>query len=67
MKQALNTNSSQQAAERREGYYDYMLRRYREEENAIKTVEERENIIADLKFRIRKLEEDMAHVLKTNA
>ena len=63
MKQVSNGNSIQKKP--REGYYDYILRKYKEEENAIKTVEEREAQIAELKFRIHRLEEDMAHVLKS--
>ena len=59
MKQKSNGVSSQ----KREGYYDYILRRYREEEAEL-SVDERENLIADLKFRIHRLEEDMAHVLR---
>lgn len=64
MKQGSNGSSTQ--TKPREGYYDYILRRYKEEESAIKTVEEREQQIAELKFRIHKLEEDMAHVLKAS-
>lgn len=64
MKQVSNGNSTR--TKPREGYYDYILRKYKEEENAVKTVEEREHQIAELKFRIHKLEEDMAHVLKSS-
>lgn len=64
MKQGSNGVSTQKKP--REGYYDYILRKYKEEENAIKTVEEREQQIAELKFRIHKLEEDMAHILKSS-
>ena len=39
-----------------------MTRRLREE--SVKTVEQRENQIYELKQRIRRLEEDMAHILK---
>ena len=39
-----------------------MKRRLAEE--GLTTVEEREDIIHDLKKRIRRLEEDMAHILK---
>mgnify|MGYP003117945378 CR=1 FL=1 len=39
-----------------------MTRRLREE--SVKTLEQRENQIYELKQRIRRLEEDMAHILK---
>ncbi len=64
MKQGSNGVSTQKKP--REGYYDYVLRKYKEEESAIKTVEEREHQIAELKFRIRRLEEDMANILKSS-
>ena len=64
MKQGSNGGSTQKKP--REGYYDYILRKFKEEESAIKTVEEREHQIAELKFRIHRLEEDMAHILKSS-
>jgi len=48
-----------------ERYYEYMLRRYREEKESqtpIKSDLQREAEISDLKERIKKLEVDMAHV-----
>ena len=53
MKQVSNGGSTQKKP--REGYYDYILRKFKEEESAIKTVEEREHQIAELKFRIHRL------------
>ena len=46
-----------------EPYHDYMSRRMKEERPE-KTVDQRENDIFELKQRIHRLEEDMAHILK---
>ena len=46
-----------------ESYHDYMGRRLKEE-RPMKSVDERENEIFELKQRIQRLEEDMAHILK---
>jgi len=45
-----------------ERYYEYMLRKSREEDAKVKTVKEREEEVTALKERIKKLEVDMAHV-----
>ena len=60
MKQVLNGTS----VPNREGYYDYMLRRMREED-VKEGIDHRtpEQKIADLTKRIKQLEIDMAHVI----
>ncbi len=60
MKQVLNGTS----VPNREGYYDYMLRRMREED-VKEGIDHRtpEQKITDLTKRIKQLEIDMAHVI----
>jgi hypothetical protein len=70
MKQASNGNFIREAvfekgypsyeAVNRESYYDYMMRRSREEDGDKRTPEQK---IMELTDRIKKLEVDMAHVL----
>ena len=60
MKQELNGSS----LPKREGYYDYMVRRNREEDAKL-GIDNRsdKSIINELENRIKKLEIDMAHLL----
>lgn len=60
MKQVLNGTS----VPNREGHYDYMLRRMREQD-AIEGIDHRtpDQKIAELTERIKQLEVDMAHVI----
>ena len=52
---------------RHESHHDYMARRLRETSTPItKANRELENEIETLKSRVKKLEEDMAHVLRKN-
>ena len=52
---------------RHESHHDYMARRLKETSTPmIKTNSELENEIETLKSRVKKLEEDMAHVLRKN-
>ena len=52
---------------RHESHHDYMARRLKETSTPItKTNRELENEIETLKSRVKKLEEDMAHVLRKN-
>lgn len=52
---------------RHESHHDYMARRLKETSTPVtKTNRELENEIETLKSRVKKLEEDMAHVLRKN-
>lgn len=51
-------------ANQNESYHDYMRRKLKEENSkVVKTVDQRDEQISDLKYRIKKLEEDMARIL----
>lgn len=60
MKQELSTAGSQ-----REGYYDYMVRKSREEDAKL-GIDNRSDrqIIKELQEKVKRLEIDMAHVLE---
>ena len=60
----MNLSEAIHEANQHESYHDYIGRRLREENNKqVKTVDERDEQISDLKYRIKRLEEDMARVL----
>ena len=60
----MNLSEAIQEASQHESYHDYMRRRLKEENGKlVKTVDERDQQISDLKYRIKRLEEDMARIL----
>tara|TARA_Y100001937_G_scaffold88935_2_gene120196 strand:+ start:98 stop:292 length:195 start_codon:yes stop_codon:yes gene_type:complete len=61
----MNLSEAIDEANQHESYHDYIGRRLREQnDREIKTVDERDEQILELKSRIKRLEEDMARILQ---
>lgn len=61
MAQVHNINSKK--TRRQEGHEEYMKRRLKEEQIKERTPDQWDDVIAELKSRIKKLEEDMAYAM----
>ena len=61
----MNLSKAIDVANQHESYHDYIGRRLKEQNDTeIKTVDERDEQILELKSRIKRLEEDMARILQ---